>query len=434
MKFARYQRGFTLLEIMFVLILLTLVTVLTMQNYAKRDYNRRVARSVIQYQQIYEAAQSYYVDNGGQWPKGVAKLMPDYLPQFGQSQRILNPWGEPYHFSVAGGGSPVQPRESSLEIRSDYLSLRVANEIASQLPRATVTQSGHYFEVQLRVAHPRPNNLNDPERIQLTETLTIGGRKPTRSVPMPTCQPGYSPTISYGFSGFEAYRTDVRDNTKVYPALLGGQGVLCRISNNNYVLSMWNAPLSGALQGVLEKPYVAGDNSYLDANSYIYIDGPNMRIEDVCQGDSDSCDSTNLSYVLGPYNKDNSSTISPLGNSATWQNIGGTLYNLYYADVAPLAPVSDFWNSENDGTGIDQNVTGKVFVVTRCELSTAQDYQAAQTSGSCTSSSDPSVINLGGPTGNQSLIPDSYGIDTPEIALTGNLQPTTPMPKNMSRF
>lgn len=93
----RYHSGFTLVEMMLVLVIISMILVMSIGYMQQKTLTMRINRTSAQMQQILNAAMAYYVSNGA-WPANVACLQgtgsgcsQQYLPKV-----LKSPWGQSY--------------------------------------------------------------------------------------------------------------------------------------------------------------------------------------------------------------------------------------------------------------------------------------------------------------------------------------------------
>lgn len=136
------QRGFTLIEVILVLAVVSFLFVMGLNFYQQKDYNARVDRTALQMQQLLGAAISYNVAFGS-WPgntttaaQGITDLKTNgYLPNV----TITSPWGQSYFVmpvTFAGGSQVIGVFTTINNAKSAALT---AQSIAGRLPMAYTT-------------------------------------------------------------------------------------------------------------------------------------------------------------------------------------------------------------------------------------------------------------------------------------------------------
>lgn len=94
------QTGFTLIEIMLVLVIISIMLYGSITYIQQRAQTARINRTATQMQQILNAGLAFYVANGT-WPTSVAQLQVGYLP----AGTIRNPWGQNYFVTSSSAGA-----------------------------------------------------------------------------------------------------------------------------------------------------------------------------------------------------------------------------------------------------------------------------------------------------------------------------------------
>ena len=102
------QRGFTLIEVILVLVIVSIIIVLGMNYMQQKTQATRIERTSLQIQQILNAGLAFYVLNG-RWPTGLAELQPNFLP----AGAITNSWGQTYTVvpgpAIPSASGPLPP-------------------------------------------------------------------------------------------------------------------------------------------------------------------------------------------------------------------------------------------------------------------------------------------------------------------------------------
>lgn len=135
------QTGFTLIEIMLVLALMTAITIGGLSVYRTRMITTKIDKAALQIQQWLQGAQLFYIKNA-RWPKREDQqiLLEQYLPVHSEK----NPWGQAYEISLPDNEAnpshlfrlqtqvPDEPHDSQSD---DSV---IAQRIAGLLPNAAV--------------------------------------------------------------------------------------------------------------------------------------------------------------------------------------------------------------------------------------------------------------------------------------------------------
>jgi general secretion pathway protein G len=106
-------RGFTLLELMVVLLILALIASIAAPQVTKHLRKAKVEAAKIQVDALGAAVDSFNIDNG-RYPSTEESLkalveMPGDLktwdgPYIKKKESLVDPWGEPYHYRHPGTG------------------------------------------------------------------------------------------------------------------------------------------------------------------------------------------------------------------------------------------------------------------------------------------------------------------------------------------
>jgi prepilin-type N-terminal cleavage/methylation domain-containing protein len=163
----RRHSGFTLLEMVLVLVIVSTIIALITNYGTNRMSQYRRDRAALQMQQILSAGMAYYI-NQGTWPATLAALQPTYIPS-----NVVSPYGVAYGVSSTSSSSNFSVTLSVAQ-NSDALI------IAGELPLATVTGTGPYI-VTGQVLVPG-QNLNNARSVNYAGIFANG-----TCVPVPTC-------------------------------------------------------------------------------------------------------------------------------------------------------------------------------------------------------------------------------------------------------
>ena len=131
------QSGFTLIEIMFVIAILAVVSAIGLNTYKQRTENAKLDRASLQIQQILQSGSAYYVNHVGDtepWPNSITQIeFRPYLPFGGSDTAPLNPWGHDYQTITPGS------QQLRFGVTTVLPSEKLAQRLASKLPNAEVT-------------------------------------------------------------------------------------------------------------------------------------------------------------------------------------------------------------------------------------------------------------------------------------------------------
>lgn len=110
----RYNRGFTLIEVMIVIAIIGTLSAIALPNYLKYKNNARVAAASADVRIIEKQISLYVFDNNGQLPNNLSDL-----PNIGT---LNDPWGNPYQYLIINGGNPPELRRNMSDnpVNTDY--------------------------------------------------------------------------------------------------------------------------------------------------------------------------------------------------------------------------------------------------------------------------------------------------------------------------
>lgn len=205
MKTNKRNSGFTLVEMLLVLVIATSLLAL-MMNYAtqKTDQLRR-DRVSLQVQQILSAALSYYVNNGT-WPTcGTPPCNFDGTSNGLQSAHLFpaiamkNPWGQSYYYTSYNNSN-------NFEVYTNVMKTPIAQTIVGQLPMGFNTllanaktdpptsdascPSGTNCTYVVSSVTVPGQNLNNARSVNFAGIYHNGA-----CVPAPTCPTGMTPRV-----------------------------------------------------------------------------------------------------------------------------------------------------------------------------------------------------------------------------------------------
>ena len=111
MQIHRLRGGFTLLELMVVLLILALIATIAAPQVTKHLRKAKVETAKIQVDALGAAVDSFNIDNG-RFPTNEEALRalvekPTGLPQWDgpyikKKESLIDPWGEPYKYRIPG--------------------------------------------------------------------------------------------------------------------------------------------------------------------------------------------------------------------------------------------------------------------------------------------------------------------------------------------
>lgn len=135
-KSPRKKSAFTLIEMMFIVVIIGLVIALSLATFQQRASNTRIDKTALQMAQLLQAANTYFV-SWGCWPESSscppnAADFSFYLPVGNKN----NPWGKSYTYKV----DPNNP-DNFLISSGNLASAEAASRVASVLPNASIDTS-----------------------------------------------------------------------------------------------------------------------------------------------------------------------------------------------------------------------------------------------------------------------------------------------------
>jgi general secretion pathway protein G len=111
MQFRKFTAGFTLLELMVVLLILALIATIAAPQVTKHLRKAKVETAKIQVDALGAAVDSFHIDNG-RLPTNEEALKvlverPDALPSWDgpyikKRESLIDPWGQPYRYRIPG--------------------------------------------------------------------------------------------------------------------------------------------------------------------------------------------------------------------------------------------------------------------------------------------------------------------------------------------
>ena len=131
------RRGFSLIEVMLVVALLSVMTVFGISAYHKKTEKTKIDKAALQIQQLLQASAAFYNDNK-QWPLGdpaninsseYINFVSNYVP-FGPVAR--DPWGDQYSFFFDS------KKTSLFYVEVTVPNKEIANQIINRLPFAAL--------------------------------------------------------------------------------------------------------------------------------------------------------------------------------------------------------------------------------------------------------------------------------------------------------
>lgn len=200
MKTDIHHSGFTLIEMLLVLAVISTILLAIMGYTTQKSDEMRRDRVVMQVQQIQNAALAYYL-NSSTWPANVSILQTDaFLPQI----TIVNPWANAYSLSsdtvhgtltvcTAVTGTTTTGPAYAAVIAGRLPMGYVADNTGSTTPASCPTSASactHSTCTVVSVVNVPGQNLNNARSVNFSGVYRNGG-----CVPVPTCPGTMTPSI-----------------------------------------------------------------------------------------------------------------------------------------------------------------------------------------------------------------------------------------------
>lgn len=154
--------AFTLIELLFIVVIFGIVLALVTSSYQQRTLNVKIEKTALEMQQITQAALAFYTDNN-RWPNQQTDqaLFSSYLP--GNTVNPINPWGKAYIYQPYGSGS--------LQIISgDLPSMTIAMRLLSLLPNSSLLPDPNTSFTEVSMNIPPSSQKNSFMIAQIDQT------------------------------------------------------------------------------------------------------------------------------------------------------------------------------------------------------------------------------------------------------------------------
>ena len=102
------RRGFTLAELMVVIVIIGLLATLVVPNVVKRLFKAQRTKASADISAISQAVDLYLIENNGTYPESLEALVtPDENGESFLKQEVVpkDPWGNEYYYEPPAGGS-----------------------------------------------------------------------------------------------------------------------------------------------------------------------------------------------------------------------------------------------------------------------------------------------------------------------------------------
>jgi prepilin-type N-terminal cleavage/methylation domain-containing protein len=210
------QRGFSLLEVLLVMALLSAVLVAGINLHWQRSLQHKIDKASLQIQQWLQAGLAYYADKG-HWPTTQSTDFGDYLPVGSH----LNPWGNPYQITQNKDAHLFTVTTQVPFFHGDEFSSArnaIAQRVSDELPNATVVQLlGGPPEVKAQVTQPGESAKS------AIQVISISNVNSTNIIKKPTaaqCPPATKhPEIYYALTSFTPPNGNFNASKKRYDHL-----------------------------------------------------------------------------------------------------------------------------------------------------------------------------------------------------------------------
>ncbi len=210
MSYIKGQRGFTLLEIMFVIIVMAIMAVSGVSLYNHKIQNLKVAKAATEMQQWLSAGLNYYNANG-YWPGETATDQPSTPPPASKTPLqtlVMNHFMPSTQATFNTPWSKTNNYEGTytkqlFTIQVKFPNATIAREVASRLPDWNFPNSNDKTTIAATVTAP---GLMPSEDKKVTSAIiTLGGGKHNEGapdwspavIPAPKCSGSMYPDITY---------------------------------------------------------------------------------------------------------------------------------------------------------------------------------------------------------------------------------------------
>lgn len=201
MSILKNKRGFTLLELLLVIVVMVAMAVAGIHLSEIKAEHAQVDHTALTMQQLLESATSYYIQqynatsqgqNTGSWPTAISDLITaGLLPA---SFVNKNSWGEPYNITSSATAN-------MFTLQTDVPSQALAMLLSSRMPIATTEQSDKNYSVTASISIPS-YNYNNARAVN-----DVNYVNPGQCIKEPICPNNMQPSVTlapvgvYGFSG-----------------------------------------------------------------------------------------------------------------------------------------------------------------------------------------------------------------------------------------
>ncbi len=296
------MKGFTLIEILMVLVVVSILVWSSVAYFQQRAQQMRVDRTTMDMQQILNAALSYYIANGS-WPpspsldclQGVSPCSTKYLPS-----NLKSAWdGSLYktaanaqlfyvYVQVTTKGDHAQGIANTIagSLPLSYTTYSSSAPVNNTVPTSGTTCANQKSCVVVGSVNIPGQNLNNARSVNFAGLYHHGGCIPVPQCPVdakgntmtpqvmvvPVSVSGVNNTINnqnqqyqlYPITSFTAYATETSPLSANPPPCKGGSGGVCTPLNGSASSAYWRA----CLQVVTERGDVATTNTGTGASAW----------------------------------------------------------------------------------------------------------------------------------------------------------------------
>lgn len=227
MTLIKHKNGFTLLELLLIIILFSVIAMSGIATYQLYSTRAKVERTAKQMQQILEAASSYFIDYGC-WPGDSS--CPSNAPAFNQYMTVsaINPWGQNYSYSNVSNTKKFQVLSGNLP------SSAVSAQVAALLPSAVI--NGQQVLTQIAIpAKIKSSQVNSKYMISVIGQTPPINNKDGYILNM-TCPPGTIANVVFTPTNIqpETYSTCLAGNITFNNIYTYGACALTNPANNTW--------------------------------------------------------------------------------------------------------------------------------------------------------------------------------------------------------
>jgi competence protein ComGC len=250
-------KGFTLLQLLFVLVLIT-ATIIMMTNYGiQQTAQYRADRTGVQMQQLLNAGLAYYVYNGS-WPTQLSTLTAGgYLPA------TLTQSSYGYAYTLSTDGTPTSKLTLQTQMPSSSYDYFAMISLIPNLPNALIVSPSLTSYLTAAVDIPG-QNTGDARTLNFSSVYHSGG-----CVPVPSCPSNMTAQIV------------------VVPA--GVNGVKDPPTTSDGSTACSTSTIYNSAGGVVTSGNCAQINSYPITNYGAYTTGPSASPQQCNSAASESC-------------------------------------------------------------------------------------------------------------------------------------------------